>query len=72
MIKVGDIVIKKTGGNKMRVTSVFGQVAECVWFTEKFNQDNFLISDLILMKNYPTLFLDEKRDEKIQKILNSL
>ncbi len=71
MIKVGDLVIKNTGGNKMRVVSINNGVAECVWLTEYFNQGYFNLNDLRKYSEYKTLFLDQYRQDKIEKILNS-
>lgn len=69
MIKVGDLVIKTTGGNKMRVISIHNEIAECVWLTESFNQDNFRVSDLVPISQYSSIFKDYHRQEIIDKIL---
>jgi uncharacterized protein YodC (DUF2158 family) len=71
MVKVGEIVIKNTGGNKMRVISIDNDIAECVWLTESFNQDNFSINDLVPISQYANIFKEEKRNDKIQSILGS-
>ena len=71
MVKVGEIVIKNTGGNKMRVISIDNDIAECVWLTECFNQDNFRINDLVPISQYANIFKEEKRNDKIQSILGS-
>ena len=71
MVKVGEIVIKNTGGNKMRVISIENSIAECVWLTESFNQDNFSINDLVPISQYANIFKEEKRNDKIQSILGS-
>jgi uncharacterized protein YodC (DUF2158 family) len=71
MVKVGDLVIKNTGGNKMKVISICNGVAECVWLTESFNQDNFSINDLVPISQYANIFKEEKRNDKIQSILGS-
>jgi uncharacterized protein YodC (DUF2158 family) len=70
MIKVGDLVIKNTGGNKMKVISVNNGVAECVWFTECFNQSYFSVIDLVPISQSKTIFKKFHRDEKIDKLLN--
>jgi uncharacterized protein YodC (DUF2158 family) len=70
MIKVGDLVIKNTGGNKMKVISITNGIAECVWLTESFNQDNFRISDLVPISEYKTIFKGDYRQEKIDKLLS--
>ncbi len=69
MIKVGDLVIKNTGGNKMKVISISNGIAECVWFTESFNQKNFQINELVPISEYSTIFKDFYRQEKIDNIL---
>jgi len=71
MVKVGDLVIKNTGGNKMKVISIYNGIAECVWLTESFNQDNFSINDLVPISQYANIFKEEKRNDKIQSILGS-
>jgi uncharacterized protein YodC (DUF2158 family) len=69
MIKVGDLVIKNTGGNKMKVISITNGIAECVWLTESFNQDNFRINDLVPISQYASIFKDYYRQEVIDKLL---
>jgi len=69
MIKVGDLVIKNTGGNKMKVISITNGIAECVWLTECFNQDNFRINDLVPISQYASIFKDYYRQEVIDKLL---
>lgn len=70
MIKVGDLVIKNTGGNKMKVISIVNGIAECVWLTEKFNQDYFQINNLIPVSESKTLFKNYYRQDKINQILS--
>jgi len=69
MISVGDLVIKKTGGNKMKVISIANGVVECVWLTECFNHNYFNINDLVPISEYETIFKDYHRQEKINNIL---
>lgn len=71
MVKVGDLVIKNTGGNKMKVISICNGIAECVWITESFNQGIFRVQELLPFSDYKTLFKEEKRNDKIQSILDS-
>jgi uncharacterized protein YodC (DUF2158 family) len=70
MVKVGDLVIKNTGGNKMKVISISNGVAECVWLTESFNQSYFNLADLVPISEYRTIFKGDYRQEKIDKLLN--
>ncbi len=69
MIKVGDLVIRNTGGNKMRVLSIHESKAECVWITERFNQDYFDVDELLPISDYKTLFKNEKRADKLNVLL---
>ena len=70
MVKVGDLVIKNTVGNKMKVISISNGVAECVWLTESFNQSCFNLIDLVPISEYRTIFKGDYRQEKIDKLLN--
>lgn len=69
MIRVGDLVIKNTGGNKMRVVSIDNNKVECAWITESFNQGIFYIDELLPFGEYGKLFKDIKRQEKIESLL---
>ena len=71
MIRVGDLVIRNTGGNKMKVVSIIGRSVECAWITESFNQGIFDISELLPFSDYKSLFKDERRNDKISLILDS-
>ena len=70
MVKVGDLVIKNTGGNKMKVISIDNGIAECAWFTDCFNQSYFNLNDLVPISQYGTIFKDQYREEKIDKLLS--
>ena len=69
MIKVGDLVIKSTGGNKMRVITITNGIAECIWITDKLNSDHFDIKDLREFCEYKSLFINHYRQEKIDRLL---
>jgi uncharacterized protein YodC (DUF2158 family) len=69
MVKVGDLVIKNTGGNKMKVISICNGIAECAWFTECFNQGNFKINDLVPITEYGSMFKEYHRQERIDTLL---
>mgnify|MGYP003478911177 FL=1 len=70
MFKPGDLVIKNTGGNKMRITSnLSNNMVECVWFTDKYHEDIFKENDLIPFSEYNTILICEKRDDIINQIL---
>ena len=70
MVKVGDIVIKNTGGNKMRVISISDDIAECVWFTDCFYQAHFSLRELVPISEYGTIFKECRRQERIDILLN--
>ena len=59
MIRVGDLVIRNTGGNKMKVVSIIGRSVECAWITESFNQGIFDISELLPFSDYKSLFKED-------------
>ena len=71
MVKVGDLVIKNTGGNKMKVVSIQDNKAECAWITESFNQAVFSVEELLPFSDYNSMFKDEKRNDKISLLLDS-
>ncbi len=71
MIKVGDLVIKNTGGNKMKVVSISDNKAECAWISDSFHQDLFVIDELLPYSEYPNLFKDEKRNDMINSLLSN-
>lgn len=66
----GDLVIKNTGGNKMRILSYNSDGVECGWFTEKYHQKTFKEEDLVPISQYSTILLTEKRHDLINQILN--
>ena len=39
--KPGDLVIKNTGGNKMRIISYNTEGVECGWITESYHEETF-------------------------------
>jgi uncharacterized protein YodC (DUF2158 family) len=68
--KLGDLVIKNTGGNKMRILSYVDNKVECGWFTENYHESVFNEQDLVPYNQYQTILLTEKRDDLISQILN--
>jgi uncharacterized protein YodC (DUF2158 family) len=70
MVKVGDLVIRNTGGNKMKVISIDNGIAECAWFTDCFNQGYFNIDELVPISEYGTIFKEYRRQETIDNLLN--
>jgi uncharacterized protein YodC (DUF2158 family) len=69
--KPGDLVIKNTGGNKMRILecSDDGKV-NCVWATESLHNGTFDEKDLVYINEYNQIIMLEKRDDLINKIIN--
>lgn len=67
----GDRVIKNTGGNKMTIVSCNDEVANCVWYTESYNESTFRIKDLLPLNQYDKIKKVEKREDLISQILKS-
>jgi uncharacterized protein YodC (DUF2158 family) len=67
--KPGDIVIKSTGGNKMTVFNSVNEKHECIWVTDKVNQDTFSDDELLTMDEYKKSLKSDERDDKINKLL---
>lgn len=68
--KSGDIVIKKSGGNKMTVERFDDNLYKCVWFVgTKFNFGFFEEKDLLSVVEYKRYLTIEKRDDTINRIL---
>jgi hypothetical protein len=69
--KPGDLVIKSTGGNKMRILScINNESVECGWFTESYHESVFDKVDLVPYEQYQWILLREKRGDLIGQILN--
>jgi uncharacterized protein YodC (DUF2158 family) len=69
--KPGDLVIKNTGGNKMRILECKDDgVVDCVWATENLHEGLFNEEDLLPISEYQSVIIGEKRDDMINKILN--
>ena len=68
--KPGDLVIKNTGGNKMRILECKDDgTVDCVWATDDLHEGLFNEEDLVSMNEYKSVILNEKRDDMINKIL---
>jgi len=67
-INIQDIVIKNTGGNRMRVLSIEGEVVLCGWICgSEYQVSRFQIEDLKLFEIY---MVEYNRKEAIHDILN--
>jgi len=72
--KSGDIVIKKTGGNKMTVVQEYKDNAEyhykCYWFIEsKLHEEIFKEEEIVDLIEYKRFLKIEEREDKINQIL---
>lgn len=68
--KPGDLVIKNTGGNKMRILECKEDgTVDCVWATENLHEGLFNEEDLVSIDDYKSVILNEKRDDMINRIL---
>jgi uncharacterized protein YodC (DUF2158 family) len=65
----GDLVIKSTGGNKMRIISCNGNMCDCGWITESYHEKTFDEKDLIPLSQFDSVLLTEKRDDLLNQIL---
>lgn len=70
MFKPGDMVIKTTGGNKMRVTETSPGLVTCIWATDTIHTDTFCEADLMSVDSYEVKSAQQSgRHEKISQIL---
>ena len=68
--KTGDIVIKKTGGNKMTISDKLSDKYECIWFNDfRLYTELFYENDIVSLEEFNILLKIEERDDKIKKIL---
>ena len=70
--KVGDIVIKNTGGNKMTISEELTNGYKCLWFVENnINEKVFTEEEIVTLNDYKRLLKTEEREDKINQILSS-
>lgn len=72
--KAGDIVIKRTGGNKMNILHHYENNGEffykCYWFLGSIlTEEIFSESEIVNLLEYGYILKTEERDDKINKIL---
>ncbi len=68
--KPGDSVIKKTGGNKMKVIEyASSSVVKCAWVSELYQESSFDENQLVLVSEYKSLLNNYKREDVINEIL---
>lgn len=70
--KLGQVVIKKTGGNKMTIDSYEpGNKYGCLWFDDKkLHHEIFNGDDIITIVEYKKYLKLEEREDKISTLLN--
>lgn len=65
--KIGDIVIKRSGGNKMTISDIVENYCKCIWFVgSNLEEGLFNSDDIVTIKNYRIV---EERNEKIDILL---
>jgi uncharacterized protein YodC (DUF2158 family) len=70
MFKPGDMVIKTTGGNKMRVTETSCGMVTCIWATDTIHTDTFPEVDLMTVDTYEIRSAQQSgRNDKINQLL---
>ena len=66
----GDLVIKNTGGNKMRILGYDDDgLVDCIWATDIIQEGHFKEEDLASIDDYKDVIKHEKRDDIINNIL---
>jgi uncharacterized protein YodC (DUF2158 family) len=68
MIKSGDIVIKKTGGNKMFVIDNRDGLVHCTWCTELCYTKKFSEDELVLVTEYDSIIKQLSRQDRIDEL----
>lgn len=71
--KSGDVVIKKSGGNKMTITQEYKNVDsylyKCYWFVgSDLNEEVFREDEIITLEEYKRYLKIEERDDKINQL----
>ena len=69
--KSGDLVIKRTGGNKMSIyDNIDDHNYKCIWVVEDEMKEGFFNEDdIITLEEYKKILKVEERDDKINKVL---
>jgi uncharacterized protein YodC (DUF2158 family) len=66
----GDLVIKQTGGNIMKVIQYLSDGVCCAWISDNYNEKVFNENELIYISEYKLLTKSLKREDLINEILN--
>lgn len=64
--KIGDIVIKRSGGNRMTISDIVENYCKCIWFVDSLEEGIFNSDDIVTVRNYRII---EERNEKINRLL---
>lgn len=68
--KTGDVVIKKTGGNKMTICNFIDGKYSCFWFVGKHShQGCFESNELVNLEEYKRILVMEERKDKIKNLM---
>lgn len=69
--ETGDVVIKKTGGNKMTVfDKISDGVYKCIWFVENsYNESIFSEDEIVTLLEWKSILKKEEREDKINQLL---
>jgi uncharacterized protein YodC (DUF2158 family) len=73
MIKPGDIVIKKTGGNKMLAYENKSGIVSCCWCVgeESCFNEFFREEDLVLIDDFEKIMKMEERQDRIESLFKN-
>ncbi len=68
--RIGDIVIKVTGGNKMRISEAADNKYNCIWFVESTMHEKIFDEDeIVTLDEYKEKYIKiEEREDKINQI----
>ena len=70
--KLGDVVIKITGGDKMTIDEILDGNYKCIWFTDTHLKEQvFSENEIVSIPDYKRLLITEERQDKINKIFRS-
>lgn len=69
IFKSGDTVIKKTGGNIMKVIESTDLGICCGWISDSFYESIFSEDELVTLEDYKMIIKSIKRDHLISDIL---
>lgn len=68
--KPGDLVIKKTGGNRMTINRFINGKYFCFWFVGKeLFEARFTESEVVNLEEYKRILIMEERSDKIKNLI---